>query len=44
VEPLGSKRKEFETFERLTVRGDRFEYVARIVDPEVVMERAGVRA
>ncbi len=41
VEPIGFKKtKEFETFERLTVKGDRFEYATRIVDPEVVLERA----
>jgi hypothetical protein len=44
VEPVGFKKtKEFETFERLTVKGDRFEYVSRIVDPEVVLERARAR-
>jgi hypothetical protein len=44
VEPVGFKKtKEFETFERLTVKGDRFEYATRIVDPEVVLERARAR-
>jgi hypothetical protein len=40
VEPMGFKKvKEFETFERLAVRGERFEYKARIVDPEAVLEK-----
>ena len=43
VELLGFKKKEFETFERLVVKGDSFEYRARIVDPEVVLERATAR-
>jgi hypothetical protein len=41
IEQVGFKKvKEFETFEKLTVKGERFEYKARIVDPEVVLERA----
>jgi hypothetical protein len=43
VEPLGFKKKEFETFERLVVRGERFEYKARIVDPEAVLEKVPAR-
>jgi hypothetical protein len=44
VEPVGFKKtKEFETFERLTFKGGRFEYAVRIVDPEVVLERARAR-
>ena len=40
VEPLGFKKtKEFETFESLAVKGERFEYKARIIDPEVVLEK-----
>jgi hypothetical protein len=40
IEPLGFKKvKEFETFERLAVKGERFEYKARIVDPEAVLEK-----
>ena len=40
VEQVGFKKvKEFETFERLTVKGERFEYKARIVDPEAVLEK-----
>jgi hypothetical protein len=40
VEPMGFKKvKEFETFERLAVKGERFEYRARIVDPEVALEK-----
>jgi hypothetical protein len=43
VEPLGFKKKEFETFERLAVKGERFEYKARIVDPEAVLEKVPAR-
>lgn len=40
VEQVSFKKvKEFETFERLTVKGERFEYKARIVDPEAVLEK-----
>jgi hypothetical protein len=40
VEQVGFKKaKEFETFERLAVKGERFEYKARIIDPEVVLEK-----
>ena len=44
VEPVGFKKvKEFETFERLVVKGERFEYKARIVDPEAVLEKIPAR-
>jgi hypothetical protein len=44
IEQVGFKKvKEFETFERLAVKGERFEYRARIVDPEVALERAPVK-
>ena len=44
VEPIDFRKvKEFETFERLAVKGERFEYKARIVDPEVVLEKIPAR-
>jgi hypothetical protein len=40
IEQVGFKKiKEFETFEKLAVKSERFEYRARIVDPEAVLEK-----
>jgi hypothetical protein len=40
IEQVGFRKiKEFETFEKLAVKSERFEYRARIVDPEAVLEK-----